>query len=208
MGELDEIRKQRNTWSTPIVNAIESLQIVKQRQEASGFQNTWSGLNDVEREIIQLQDITRSGFLTKIAIERSGFALGNNISGIRILQTINRSGFNDLETINTDIRSGVVMLRTGESVVIADGANISGGWFTGTLGCYDRWTLYIATSGTIDVRFELSPDGGTHYFESSDSPLQYVGASEDINEMGYDATNIRITGNSLVGVTCIVRGCY
>jgi len=190
-------------------------------QERSGFSNIWNGLNDVEREVIELQVINRSGFRDietdlerlvginhsgfdiKIRQEASGF--GNTWSGLREVETT----LNAIQVINTNIQSGVAQLRQGETLILSTRGSISG-TVSGQLGCYNRWTLYLASSGANSVTLELTPDVAPPYFwfEPSESPVSVPSGGFSVNELGYDATYIRLTGNSGWGTTVRVRGCW
>jgi len=94
----------------------------------------------------------------------------------------------------------------GEIVDIADG-DISDG-VTAELSNYDRWTLFIHVAGAIDITVELSPDGGDTWFEIPESPLSFSAAGDDVNEFGYDATHIRLTGSNTTVTTAQVRGVF
>jgi len=94
-----------------------------------------------------------------------------------------------------------------DTVDIASTEDISGG-VTGSLSNFDRWTLYINVAGAIDITVELSPDGGTTWYEIPESALSYSAAADDVLEMGYDATRIRLTGSNATNVTAQVRGVF
>ena len=107
-------------------------------------------------------------------------------------------------------REDIQRTMQGETVILAEGQSIKllSGAVSGALSCYDRWTLYIATSGANNITFNLSPDNQTHWISSSDSPLNFPAAGSGVYEMGYDATHIRIRGNSGTGVSAFIRGCW
>jgi len=98
-------------------------------------------------------------------------------------------------------------MTTGEKVVVADAEDVSGG-VTSYLKNYRRVTFHIHVADAVDITVELSPDGGEHYFEIPESPLSYSAAGDDVNEVGYDANRIRITGSNTTSVTFIARGVY
>jgi len=95
----------------------------------------------------------------------------------------------------------------GETVNVSDAEDISGG-VTAELSNYDRWTLYISVAGAIDITVELSPDGGTTWYEIPESPLSYGAAADDAMEIGYSATNLRLTGSNVTNTTAQVRGVF
>jgi len=94
-----------------------------------------------------------------------------------------------------------------ETVDISDAEDISAG-VTAELSNYDRWTLFIHVAGAIDVTVELSPDGGATWYEIPESVLSYGGAADDVMEIGYSATNIRLTGSNATNVSSQVRGVF
>jgi len=98
------------------------------------------------------------------------------------------------------------LVRDGEQVDICVDADISGG-VTAALDNYLRWTLYLHGAGAVDVAIELSPDG-TRYFVIPESPVTFSAAGDDVLEVGYDATHIRLTGSTSVLVTAQVRGVF
>jgi len=95
----------------------------------------------------------------------------------------------------------------GETVIIASAEDISGG-VTAELSNYDRWTLFVHVADAIDITVELSSDGGDTWFEIPESPLSYSGAADDANDMGYDATHIRLTGSNTTSTTAHIRGVF
>lgn len=106
----------------------------------------------------------------------------------------------------------IIRLRQGETVTLCTGQSISGAnRVSGALDCYDRWTLYIATSGACSLTLQLSPDTTTppiYWFNPSESPIVFAAAGSGVYEMGYDATYIRLQSNNPSGVTAICRGCW
>jgi len=79
---------------------------------------------------------------------------------------------------------------------------------TAPLKNYDGWTLYTHVAGAIDITVELSPDGGGTWYEIPESPLSYSEETDDANEVGYNGTDIRLTGSNTTDVTADVRGIY
>jgi len=92
-------------------------------------------------------------------------------------------------------------------VEIARDIDISAG-ITGTLKAYQRWTLYLKTKAAIDITIELSPDNGITWFEIPESPIKFDVAKDDVFEIGYDATDIKLTGSNTTLVTAIALGVY
>jgi len=95
----------------------------------------------------------------------------------------------------------------GETITICRNKDISGG-VTARLKNFKRWTLYLKVAAAMDIKIELSPDGGTTWFEAPESPISFSAAGGNIIEMGYDATHIRLTSSTTDAVTAIIRGVY
>jgi len=95
----------------------------------------------------------------------------------------------------------------GDTIIICKDADISGG-VTVALKNFKRWTLYLKVADAIDITIELSPDGGNTWFIVPESPISFSAAGDDIVEMGYDATHIRLTGSNTNAVTAIIRGVF
>lgn len=91
---------------------------------------------------------------------------------------------------------------------LANSEDISGGVST-SLPDAEKHTLFIDVDGAVDVTVELSPDGGTNWFEpGGDSPLSYSGATTDVVLIEYVADSIRLTGDNTTAVSATVRSLY
>ena len=97
--------------------------------------------------------------------------------------------------------------NVGKTIRIVENQNISQGIII-QLGNFRRWTLYLKTQGAINITVELSPDGGLTWFEIPESPISFNAAGNDVIELGYDATHIKLTGSNTTLVTAIIRGVY
>jgi len=95
----------------------------------------------------------------------------------------------------------------GETIGIADAEDISGG-VVASLANYDRWTLFIHVAGAIDITVELSPDDKATWYEIPESVLSYGSATDDVLTLGYDGTDIRLTGSNTADTTAQVRGVF
>ena len=95
----------------------------------------------------------------------------------------------------------------GETITICKDADISGG-VTAELKNFKRWTLYLKVAAAMDIKVELSPDGGTTWFTIPESPISFSAAGDDVIEFGYDATHIRLTASTTDAVTAIIRGVF
>jgi len=123
----------------------------------------------------------------------------------------------DFSTLEADIEAILAKLDValstrapkdeGETITIANNEDISGGK-TAALKNFKRWTLYLKVSAAMDITIELSPDGGTTWYEIPESPISFSAAGDDVLEVGYDATDIKITGSTTDTVTAQIRGVY
>jgi len=95
----------------------------------------------------------------------------------------------------------------GETIDICSAADISGG-VTAELDDYRDWSLFIHVGGAIDITVELSPDGGTTWYEIPESVLSYSATADDVLEIGYSADMIRLTGSNATSTTAQVRGVF
>jgi hypothetical protein len=90
---------------------------------------------------------------------------------------------------------------------IVSAAPINGDGVTAALLPYvEQYTVYIHAATAVKVHVLLSPDEGVTYFELSESPL-IMGADVDAAlQMDFDASHIKLVGDTAADVTCIVRG--
>ena len=99
------------------------------------------------------------------------------------------------------------IIDEGETITIASAEDISAGK-TATLKNFKRWTLYLKVAAAMDITIELSPDGGTTWYEAPESPVSFSAAGDDIIEMGYDATHIKLTASTTDAVTAQIGGVF
>ena len=99
------------------------------------------------------------------------------------------------------------IIDEGETITIASAEDISAGK-TAALKNFKRWTLYLKVAAAMDITIELSPDGGTTWYEAPESPVSFSAAGDNIIEMGYDATHIRLTASTTDAVTAQIRGVF
>lgn len=74
---------------------------------------------------------------------------------------------------------------------------------------YERWTLYLSGTAGDEIKIELSPDGGTTYYEldGGESPVTLDGNGVLTIEMGYDGNSIRLTNETGTDATAAqIRG--
>ena len=100
-----------------------------------------------------------------------------------------------------------IVRREGETIEICRETDISGG-IIAELKEFRTWSMYLKVADAIDIKIELSPDGGSTWFEVPESPISFSSADDKVVKMDYSATHIRITGSNTSNVTAIVRGVY
>lgn len=61
-------------------------------------------------------------------------------------------------------------------------------------------TLFLNTAGAIDITVELSPDGGSNFYEIDESPIEINSATDRTVEFGYDFDRIKLTGSNTTDV--------
>lgn len=83
---------------------------------------------------------------------------------------------------------------------LTDGLEDISGGTASELGDASSWTLFLGTSGAVDVEVSLSPDSGTTWYVAPESPVSFSEAGADIIEMGYNATAVRLEGSDATGV--------
>jgi len=177
----------------------------------SGFDTLQSGINDVQREVIELQVINRSGFRDietdierlvginhsgfdiKIRQEASGF--GNTWSGLREIETtvntievINRSGLNDIETEVQQLqqinRSGFNKCKSGVEGYFA----ISGVGLSGTVMPSGANTDIVATLNLGDKAF--------YWYSTDSSGTMTVQVGDPLNNF-FDYDTVAFTSGTL-----------
>ena len=111
-------------------------------------------------------------------------------------------------TVNTNSERTSLTSRQGFDARLADAEDISGG-VAYVLGETQTVTLFLkVTEATaVDVTVELSPDGGSTWYEASDeSPVSVASNEQDKAEhIPYNATHLRISANNQTPVTAQVR---
>jgi len=109
----------------------------------------------------------------------------------------------DIEAMRKALRE----VREGETIDICEDADISGG-VVAALKPFKRFTLFLKVAAAIDITVELSPNNQTTWFTIPESPISFAAAGDDVLEVGYDATHIRLTGSTTDAVTASIRGAY
>lgn len=97
--------------------------------------------------------------------------------------------------------------ESATTVTICDDEDITGS-AAASLYAFDQWSLYLWSDGINWVSIELSPDGQVNWCEITESPVVMASDSCSIIEMGYTASDIRLTASEVANVTGIVRGVY
>ncbi len=76
------------------------------------------------------------------------------------------------------------------------------------LPAYTEWTLCLKAGAAADVTVELSPDGGTTWYEVDESAVTFGSAGDKVLSMSYQANRIKLTGNNTADITAQVRGVF
>lgn len=139
----------------------------------------------------ELSDHATEGTLTTVADRVSG-------SQPRVID-----GANIITPIDMQARYGEYS-TLWDSYTAAAGESVSG-----AVDNYGRVTLYSWVSGATQLTVEASPDDGGHWFEIPESPLgPYAANEEDANVIDYNMNLLRLTTQSGVTQTHILRGLF
>jgi hypothetical protein len=155
----------------------------------------------------QVNDITRWGGTVLTGRDITGDI--DNLQNLDLAITALRDailgvGNNTLTDIVNALTGGAA---TGATVTIANNINISGG-VVGTVGNYNRWSLFIYAAAAINITIELSPNAGANYYDITESPIAFAAAGDKVYEMGYTADRIRLTGSNATLCTVQIRGTF
>ena len=95
--------------------------------------------------------------------------------------------------------------RSGsESELQNPAGDISGG-VEQQIGNVSSFTIYLDVGGAVDITVELSPNGGSDYFEIAESPLVFNSTGQDAYHVQYNTASVRLTGSNTTDVQAIVR---
>lgn len=84
-------------------------------------------------------------------------------------------------------------------------ADISGGVEQGVQSP-SSFTLFVSASAAVEVKVELSPDGGTTYFTPTESPISIgTGGGDAVEHFDYDVSHVKLTGNNTTAVQALIR---
>lgn len=107
----------------------------------------------------------------------------------------------DTETEIRDIKG-----RSGNSSDVTNGQEDISVQKTSPVGNVSSFTVFLDAAGAVDVTIELSPDGGSTWYEPrKESPVSFSGANEEIVQVEYNATDIRVTGSDTTAVEVQIR---
>lgn len=67
------------------------------------------------------------------------------------------------------------------------------------------FSVYLSTAGAVTIDVKLSPDGGSTWYTPPESPIEFSAADDDIVNIEYNATDIRLTGRSTTAVQAQIR---
>jgi len=87
---------------------------------------------------------------------------------------------------------------------VADGEDISNG-VEDDIADVSSFTVYLSAGSAVDVTVELSPDGGTTWYEPEESPVSMDGSTDGVERISYDSNKLRLTGSDTTPVTAQIR---
>jgi len=87
---------------------------------------------------------------------------------------------------------------------VADGEDISNG-VKDDIADVSSFTVYLSAGSAVDVTVELSPDGGTTWYEPEESPVSIDGSTDGVERISYDCNKLRLTGSDTTPVTAKIR---
>jgi len=105
----------------------------------------------------------------------------------------------------TTLQYTVAKEDSGATVAVAENEDASGGK-TATLQNFKIFTLYLTVTAACTVTVELSPDGGSTWFEEPGSPYVFGAAGTQFIDLPYAATSIKVTSTTADPITAIGRG--
>jgi len=94
--------------------------------------------------------------------------------------------------------------RLGADSKLADNEDISGG-VSQEVKDVSSFTVYLSAGSAVDVTVELSPDGGTTWYEPEESPVSIDGSTDGVERISYDCNKLRLTGSDTTPVTAKIR---
>jgi len=95
--------------------------------------------------------------------------------------------------------------RAASESGLTDGEEDISGGVEAAVGDVPAFTLFLGTEGAVDVEVALSPDGGSTWYVTPESPVQFAEAGADIIHIEYNASNIRLTGSNGTAVEAQIR---
>lgn len=98
----------------------------------------------------------------------------------------------------------IVKRAAGQSGLTDGAEDISDG-IEAAIGDVSAFTLFLGATGAVDVEVQLSPDGGTTWYVTPESPVSFSEADADIVHIKYNANRIRLAGSNVTPVEVQVR---
>jgi len=187
---------------TPNIQNLD-LAITALRDAIAGVGAAARTLGQIEAAIIAVEPRNTSQWG---GVALTGADITTNLQNLDLATTALRDAIIGVSNNTlTDIVNALTGATSGEVVTIANNVAINGG-VVGVLNNYQRWTLFIYVSAAINITVELSPDGGTNYYDIAESPISFAVAGDGVYEMGYIANRIRLTGSNASLCTIQARG--
>ena len=88
--------------------------------------------------------------------------------------------------------------------VVKPAADISTG-VEHVVGNVPSFTIYLSASAAINVAVEVSPNGGTDWYELPESPVKFTAAGDDAVHVSYNCDRVRLTGSTIDPVKAQIR---
>lgn len=82
--------------------------------------------------------------------------------------------------------------------------DVSGG-VESPIGDVNSFTVYLDVAGPVDITIELTPDGGSNWYEPSESPVSFAEAGQEAIRMTYSTDRVRITGSDTTDVQAQIQ---
>lgn len=95
--------------------------------------------------------------------------------------------------------------RWGGSSGLTDGQEDISDGTSVEVGDVTAFSLYLSAAGAVIIDVELSPDGGSTWYTAPESPVEFTESDDDIVHIEYNATNVRLTGQSTTLVEAQLR---
>ena len=107
--------------------------------------------------------------------------------------------------LDSDAEIKEIQGRKGYTNALTNGQEDLSGGVEHVIGNVPAVTVYLSAAGSVSVKFEASPDGGTTWFTLPESPVEFTGAGDDVIHIKYNLDRLRLTATNTTGVQAVVR---